>query len=170
MEYTVGIVLAFGVAVFARATGLDRDRAFYATVAMVVASYYVLFAALGGSTQGLVAESSIMAAFAAVVVMGFKRNLWLVVVALAAHGVLDVFHGRVLANPGVPDAWPAFCMAYDVVAAGFLAWLLLRAKLAVRPVESNGAAVDLRAGSSRRGASIAGGQRQSAVASVQSGR
>jgi hypothetical protein len=126
MGYAVGIVLALGVALFARVTGLDRGRAFYATVAMVVASYYVLFAALGGSTHGLLAESLIMAAFTAVAVVGFRRNMWLVVACLAAHGVLDLFHSRVLASSGVPDAWPAFCMAYDVVAAGFLAWLLLR--------------------------------------------
>lgn len=35
-----------------------------------------------------------------------------------------VFHGKVIANPGTPDWWPHFCSAYDVVAAGFLAWLL----------------------------------------------
>ena len=29
-----------------------------------------------------------------------------------------------VANPGVPDFWPAFCGAYDVTAAAYLAWLL----------------------------------------------
>jgi hypothetical protein len=37
---------------------------------------------------------------------------------LAAHGVLDFFHGRLVANPGVPPWWPAFCRAFDVAAAG----------------------------------------------------
>jgi hypothetical protein len=31
-----------------------------------------------------------------------------------------------VANPGVPLWWPSFCMAYDVTAAGILAWLLLK--------------------------------------------
>src|SRR5689334_18548816 len=48
MEYAIGIVLALIVSCFARVTGLDRDRAFYSTLAIVVASYYVLFAAMGG--------------------------------------------------------------------------------------------------------------------------
>jgi len=43
--------------------------------------------------------------------------------------VFDVLHGLVVANPGVPPWWPGFCLTYDVGAAAFLAWLLLRAKL-----------------------------------------
>ncbi|HET6463596.1 MAG TPA: hypothetical protein VFH33_07330, partial [Candidatus Krumholzibacteria bacterium] len=62
---------------------------------------------------------------------GFKSSLWLVVAALAGHGIFDSFHGRVISNPGVPDFWPAFCAAYDVTAAGYLAWLLLRKRVAV---------------------------------------
>jgi hypothetical protein len=132
MGYAVGVLLALLVSCFARVTGLDRDRAFYTTVAMVVASYYVLFAVMGGSSQALVVDSIVMTAFVVVAVIGFKRNLWLVVAALAGHGVLDWFHGVVVANPGVPEWWPAFCSTYDVVAAGFLAWLLVRSKVAAR--------------------------------------
>ena len=130
MGYAVGIVLALIVSCFARVTGLDRDRAFYTTVAIVVASYYVLFAAMGGSSQALAVASIVMAAFIVVAMIGFKRNLWFVVAALAGHGVLDLFHGTVVANPGVPEWWPAFCLTYDVGAAAFLAWLLMRSKLA----------------------------------------
>ncbi len=43
LPFVVGIVLSAGVAWFARRVGLDRDRAFYPTVMIVVASYYVLF-------------------------------------------------------------------------------------------------------------------------------
>ena len=49
MPYVIGIVLSGGVAVFARYVGFDRDRAFYPTVMIVIASYYVLFAAMSGS-------------------------------------------------------------------------------------------------------------------------
>ena len=62
MPYVVGIVLSVGVAVFARWVGFDRDRAFYPTVLIVVASYYVLFAAMGGSIQAVVVESVVMTA------------------------------------------------------------------------------------------------------------
>lgn len=46
MEYAIGIALALIVSCFARVTGLDRDRAFYPTVAIVIALYYVLFAVM----------------------------------------------------------------------------------------------------------------------------
>ena len=48
MPYAIGVVLSLGVAVLARGIGFDRDRAFYPTVLIVIASYYVLFAALTG--------------------------------------------------------------------------------------------------------------------------
>jgi hypothetical protein len=136
MGYVVGIALALVVSTFARLTGLDRDRAFYPTVAIVVALYYVLFAVMGQSSRAVLVDSLGMAAFAAIAVIGFKGNLWLVVAALAGHGVLDAFHGHVVDNPGVPEWWPAFCMAYDVAAAAFLAWLLLSEKIAVRASRS----------------------------------
>lgn len=121
MGYAIGIVLALVVSRFARWTGLDRDRAFYATMAIVIASYYVLFAVMGGSTHALVVESIVMIVFVLVAVIGFKFNPWLVVACLAAHGVFDVFHDLVVENPGVPEWWPAFCLTFDVGAAAFLA-------------------------------------------------
>lgn len=132
MDYAIGIALALVVSCFARATGLDRDRAFYATLAIMIASYYVLFAVMGGSGHALVVESIVMVAFVVVAVIGFKLNLWLVVACLAAHGVFDVFHDLVSPNPGVPEWWPAFCMTFDISAACFLAWLLMRLHLAAR--------------------------------------
>lgn len=123
MGYAIGVVLALLVSVFARLVGLDRDRAFYPTILIVIASYYVLFAVMGGSMRALIVESIVMSAFALAAVAGLKRNLWLVVAALAAHGIFDFFHAHIVDNPGVPDWWPAFCLAYDLAAAASLAWL-----------------------------------------------
>jgi len=132
MGYGIGSLLSVVVAVFARSAGLDRDRAFYSTVVIVVAHYYVLFAVMGGTTHALVVELGVMAAFVVVAVAGSKRNLWLVAAALVGHGVLDIFHAGLVTNAGVPEYWPAFCMAYDIGAGGILAWLLMRAKIAAR--------------------------------------
>jgi hypothetical protein len=130
MAYLIGLVLAFGVSGFGRWTGLDRERAFYATMAIVVASYYVLFAVLGASTHALVVESIAMIAFVLVAVLGFKFNSWLVVAALGAHGLFDAVHDLVVTNPGVPEWWPAFCGTFDLVVAGFLAYSALPKRLA----------------------------------------
>ena len=125
MPYVIGIVLALAVSVYATALRLDRDRAFYPTVLIVIASYYVLFAVMGGgSGRVIVVESLVMGVFVLAASLGFRRSLWLVVAALAAHGVQDLFHARLVANPGVPAWWPAWCLAYDVAAAGYLAWRL----------------------------------------------
>ena len=124
MALLIGALLAFAVGLFARVSGLDRDRAFYPTVAIVIASYYCLFAVVGASTRALVLESLVAGAFLAMAVLGFRSSLWIVVIALGAHGVFDLAHGVVISNPGVPGWWPAFCLTYDVTAAGYLAWLL----------------------------------------------
>ena len=126
MAYLVGAILALAVGGLATVVGLDRDRVFYPTVLIVIASYYVLFAVMGESTHALVVEAVVATGFLVLAIVGFKYSLWLVVVALAAHGILDVFHDQVIANPGVPAWWPAFCLTYDGVAAGYLAFLLLR--------------------------------------------
>ena len=120
----IGVVAALLVGLLGRISGMDRDRVFYPVAMIVIASYYVLFALLGHSTQALVIDAAIGAIFVVMAVAGFRRSLWLVVVALAAHGVMDAFHTRVIDNPGLPPWWPAWCAAYDLVAAAFLAWLL----------------------------------------------
>jgi hypothetical protein len=126
MPYVIGIMLSLVVALFARSVGLDRDRAFYPTVVIVVALYYVLFGAMSGSMQTVFLESFVMMVFASAAVVGFKSSEWIVVAALAGHGVFDAFHGYVLENSGMPVWWPAFCAAYDLGAAGILAWLIQR--------------------------------------------
>ena len=67
-----------------------------------------------------------MTVFVIAAVVGFKSSAWIVVAALAGHGVFDALHGNVLENSGVPVWWPAFCLAYDLGAAGGLAWLITR--------------------------------------------
>ena len=132
MPYVIGIVLSAAVALFARRVGFDRDRAFYPTVLIVIASYYVLFAAMSESAETILLESAGMTMFLIAAVVGFKTNAWIVVGALAAHGIFDAFHGSLLENTGVPTWWPAFCLAYDIGAAACLAWLLNRSYLPSR--------------------------------------
>jgi len=124
MAWLIGAILAFAVGLFATGVGLDRDRAFYPTVMIVIAALYVLFAAMGGSAHAGVLEALVGTVFVVFAVAGFRSSLWLVAAALAAHGVLDVVHARVIANPGVPGWWPEFCLSYDVTAALYLAVLL----------------------------------------------
>jgi len=123
MEYLIGVILALAVAGFATAIGLDRGRAFYTTVLIVIASYYVLFAVMGASGRTLGTEIAVASGFSFLAILGFKRNFWLVAAAMAAHGVFDVVHHLLIENPAVPHWWPGFCLAFDGIAG---AWLALR--------------------------------------------
>jgi hypothetical protein len=74
----------------------------------------------------LIEETLVMGLFAAAAVLGFRKNLWLAAIALAAHGLFDLTHARFITNPGVPEWWPMFCLGFDVMIAACLAWLLKR--------------------------------------------
>jgi hypothetical protein len=126
MEYVIGIGLGGLVCVFATLVEFDRDRVFYPTLLTVIATYYILFAVIGSSTSALCLETLIAGAFLVLAVVGFKKNLWVIVAALAGHGVFDFFHHLFIQNPGVPVWWPSFCLSFDVLAGGFLAVLLMR--------------------------------------------
>ena len=133
MPLLVGVLLALTVGLLGTTAGLDRDRAYYPVVTIVIASYYALFAAIGASTQVLVLESLAGALFVIAALAGFRRSLWIAALALAAHGVFDFVHAEVIPNPGVPDWWPAFCLAFDVTAGACLAWLLATGRVRAGP-------------------------------------
>ena len=126
MNLGIGAGLALAVGFFGTAVGLDRDRAFYPTILIVVASYYGLFAVMAGTGPTLAAEIAVFGAFLVAAVTGFRSSLWVVVMALAAHGLFDLGHELVIANPGVPGWWRMFCLGYDLSAAAYLAWRLTR--------------------------------------------
>lgn len=120
----VGALLASAVGVFAHLVGYDRDRSFYAVVLTVVGSIYPLFAVMAGGHK-LIPEVLFFALFAALAATGFRVSLWIAAVGLLLHGVFDFVRHGYLPAPGAPEWWPAFCGAYDVVAAVGLAVLLV---------------------------------------------
>jgi hypothetical protein len=126
MDYIVGIILALSMGALGTFAAFDRDRAYYPTALIVIASYYCLFAIMGGDGHVLVIELAVALLFAVFAVIGFRVNLWLVVAGLLGHTVLDFFvHQHVVTNPGMPLWWPMFCGAFDAVAGLFLAWRLM---------------------------------------------
>ena len=126
MEYLIGLILSLAVAGSAAVIGFDRERSFYPTVLMVIASYYVLFAVMGADGPALRLEIVVAGVFLLFAVLGFKRNLWLVVAAIVGHGVFDFVHHLLIENPGVPHWWPGFCLAFDVIFGLSLAARLMK--------------------------------------------
>ncbi|HWX92406.1 MAG TPA: hypothetical protein VNY29_07215 [Terriglobales bacterium] len=132
MEYVIGLFLSLAVAGLAIMIGLDREPAFYPTVLIVVASYYVLFALMGASGRALAIEIVVASGFLLVAIIGYKRNLWLVAIALVGHGGFDIVHHLLIENPGVPHWWPGFCLVFDVILGGLLAVRLMKHRLVIR--------------------------------------
>lgn len=126
MEFVIGIVLGAVIALSTTAIGFARDRSFYPTVLIVVASYYGLFAIMGGSLRTLAIEAIPMVAFFGLAVAGFKRSGWFVAVGLFGHTIFDIFHSHVVENPGMPLWWPGFCLSIDFTLGAFLSYYLLR--------------------------------------------
>ena len=129
MPILVGSTLALAVSLMATWTSLDRERGLYPVIVIVSAACYILFALMDGGASAVVAELVPFAIFLTLALLGFKRNLWLIVVALAGHGIFDVSHAALIADKGVPQWWPMFCLSYDVTAALYLTWRLNRAAM-----------------------------------------
>ena len=128
MEYLAGVILGLVVGGFAAMSGFDRDRAFYPTVLIVIASYYSLFAVMGEFRYStLEIEIAVGLVFSVFAVFGFKKSLWLAAVGIAGHGLFDFFvHHALVTNPGMPVWWPGFCGTIDIVIGGWLGILLLK--------------------------------------------
>ena len=124
MALLIGLVLAPLVAAFARLVGLDRDRAFYPVVLIVVGHYYVLFATMAGGA-GLGIELAGLALFVALAVLCLRYSLWVVAAGLILHGLFDLIRPALIEARGAPAWWPDFCMGFDVAAGLVLAAMLL---------------------------------------------
>lgn len=146
MEYLVAVILGLAVAGFGTASGFDRDRAFYPTVLIVVASYYALFAVMGFAVMGfsvtgvsrystLGIEIAVGLGFSVLAVLGFQKSLWLAAAGIAGHGFFDFFvHHALVTNSGMPVWWPGFCGTIDIVLGGWLAVRLWKQRPSGEPI------------------------------------
>ncbi|MEP7316527.1 MAG: hypothetical protein ABI667_07505 [Sphingomicrobium sp.] len=125
MAALIGLGVALAVVAFARIVGFDRERVFYPTVLIVVAHYYLLFAAVGGKAGELGLQFLLFGLFSTIAVIGFRISRWFVVAGLALHGLFDFAYQFAGADGGVPDSWPSFCLTFDLAAAAALAILLI---------------------------------------------
>jgi hypothetical protein len=121
LPFLVGFAVAAAVAGFAALTRFDRDRSFYPTVLIVSASYYLLFAALGGDGAVLIREALGLLLFVIAAVAASRLSRWIVVIGLCGHALFDMVHGAMIANPGTPIWWPAFCLSFDLALAACVA-------------------------------------------------
>lgn len=123
MEYLIGIILGFVIVLGAKLTGFHRDKSFYPVLLIVIATYYVLFAAMDGSAVSLIIESTIALVFILVALLGIRYGVRLVAAGLILHGVFDFVHGQLVVNTAVPVWWPGFCASVDIVLGALVLYL-----------------------------------------------
>lgn len=123
IAFGVGVLLAIAIGAFAKVTAFDRDRSFYATVLIVIATYYVLFSFI--SFEAIFIEIVIASVFSIVAVVGAFRWPLLLGLGIFAHGLFDFTHGQLINNSGVPMWWPAFCAGVDVVLGAWVIYLVI---------------------------------------------
>ncbi len=89
-----------------------------------IASVYVGFAVADGRTRVIAVEVAVTSAFVILAAIAIVASPWLSVVALAAHGIKDLWQHRTrfVANT---RWWPPFCLVVDFVAGAVIAVLLL---------------------------------------------
>jgi hypothetical protein len=147
MEYLTGTMVGLAIGAAATAIGFDRCRSFYPTVLLVIASYYLLFVAMGGPNAAIWPEILAFLLFAGAAIGGFRRNLWIVAAALIGHGAFDVVHDRLVENRGVPEWWPGFCLGFDLAFGLYLSIRLLLSRPSPCSLELEAASALIREGS-----------------------
>lgn len=111
----IGGLLGAVIFVFARWQRYDRESAFYPTVLIVIASYYVLFAVISADRFALVVQLAIAVVFIALAIVGRNLDGRIVAVGIVLHGLYDMAFHWFGGGGGVPEWWPAFCGIIDLV-------------------------------------------------------
>lgn len=133
-----GLGMGLGGAGLAHVLGFDRDRSYYPTLMIVIASIYILFAVMAVPPSALLPEVLAAMVFIALAIAGHRWSLWLVVLALLGHGFFDMIHPHIIANAAVPTWYPAFCGAADLVLSAALAALILRGQVTAKQGPNGG--------------------------------
>ena len=114
IAFITGVGLAVVLAIFGKLTGYEKDRSFFPTLLIVIASYYMLFAILDGSVSTILIEIAVAAFFIVLAIWGSYQFPLIVGAAIALHGIFDFMYGHFYLNNGVPVWWPAFCAGIDI--------------------------------------------------------
>ena len=125
----IGLLAAAGsVCIFRKILAPKAEQIFYATFLIMVAAFYLAFAAYFGVATAWRLESAVVVAFVAISLLGLRlpfalivgyslHGLWDLLHELQAHGVYAAFEpGRLTA---IPLAYGVFCAAFDVCMAAY---------------------------------------------------
>jgi hypothetical protein len=125
----IGLMAAAGaIFVFRKALAPKAEQIFYAIFLIMIALFYLAFAAYYGATKAWRMETAIVVAFVAIGMLGARlpfalivgyplHGLWDLLHELQAHGVPTPFEpGQLTA---IPLAYGVFCAAFDFCMAAY---------------------------------------------------
>ena len=125
----IGLIAAAGAIIIARKMlPLRKEQIFYAMFLIMIAAFYLAFAAYFGMATAWRLETAVVVAFAAIGLLGARlpfalivgyslHGLWDLLHELQAHGVYSAFQpGRLTA---IPLAYGVFCAAFDFCIAAY---------------------------------------------------
>ena len=98
-----------------------RQDALFAAGLGGAALVYVPFALAGAAASWVPIEVAGFVAYTVVAVLGARRSRWLLAFGWAGHALWDFPLHAAPAAGFVPGWYPAACLAFDVVVAGYLA-------------------------------------------------
>jgi len=113
--FTCGVVVSLAI------TLLDilPDSQGHAMLVAAIATPYLVFALIDGSTRSLVIEIAVMVVFVTTAFLVFDSPAWIVAIVLASHGLWDLAHMRSHMTKHVGD-YPIWCATLDISAATML--------------------------------------------------
>lgn len=109
---SIGLGVALLIIVFAKFTQFERDRAFFPTILIIIASYYILFSIM--AAHSLTQELIVASGFLFIAVFGSYKSLTLIACGIMGHGIYDIFHFLYLNQSVAPQWWPSFCAVVDL--------------------------------------------------------
>jgi hypothetical protein len=125
----IGFLAAAGsVCISRKILAPKAEQIFYATFLIMVASFYLSFAAYFGAATAWRLESAVVVAFVAISLLGIRLP-YALIVGYSLHGLWDLLHelqayGAFAAfEPGrltaIPLAYGVFCAAFDFCMAAY---------------------------------------------------
>jgi hypothetical protein len=122
--------IALGVLTIVAARSIRGQRWFYSIGLLTLPSLYALFALRVGERavgiQELMYGLPFLAAGLFFAFVSVRASAIIVGGFWILHAVYDLIHDHFITNAGVPDWYPVFCFAVDVVVGGYVLWLATR--------------------------------------------
>lgn len=125
---TEGLIgAAVGVLIVTFACVIRGQRWMYAIGLLTLPSLYACFALQAGeksvALQEMLYGAPFLVAGVVFAAVSVRHSAVLVGALWILHGLYDLTHSQLVANPGVPGWYPVWCFSVDLVVGAYLLWL-----------------------------------------------